>query len=220
MVKVVLSLPNWITLLRVALIPVFVVLLIDPADWMLDLAVYIFIFAALTDYLDGMIARAFGYVSDFGKLLDPLADKVLVLSALIMLTSLKDNQWGEPWVPGWMVVMVVAREIWVTGLRGVAAGHGTIVAANSAGKVKSLLQMVSVVFLLLHDRPLSLGVITVSYQLIGLNLLFLSLVFSYWGAFQYTKMIFMPEVIEAGDTTALDRSTDSETVETSETKAE
>ncbi len=194
MVKVVLSLPNWITLLRVALIPVFVVLLVDPSEWMLTLAVYIFAFAAITDYLDGMIARTFGYVSDFGKLLDPLADKVLVLSALIMLTSLKSDQYGEPWVPGWMVVMVVAREIWVTGLRGVAASHGTVVAANSAGKMKSLLQMVSVIFLLLHSQPLHLGIITVSCQLVGLNLLFLSLVFSYWGAIQYTKMIFMPSV--------------------------
>lgn len=196
MVKVVLSLPTWITLLRVALIPVFVLLLIDPSEWMLNVAVYIFIFAAITDYLDGLIARAFGYVSDFGKLLDPLADKVLVLSALIMLTGLKNDQYGEPWVPAWMVVMVVAREIWVTGLRGVAASGGTVVAANSAGKVKSLLQMVSIVCLLLHDKPLVLGPVMVSYQLIGLNLLFLSLVFSYWGAVQYTKMIFMPEDVE------------------------
>lgn len=190
MVKVVLSLPNWITLLRVALIPLFVILLIDPSEQMLQWAVYIFVFAAVTDYLDGFVARMLRTVSDFGKLLDPLADKILVLSALIMLTALKTDQFGEPWVPGWMVVLVVARDVWITGLRGVAAEQGSIVAASGLAKVKSLLQMVSVVFLLLHDKILHLGIVSLSCQIIGLNLLFISLVFSYWSAFQYTVMIF------------------------------
>lgn len=193
MIKVVLSLPNWLTLLRVVLIPIFVFLLVNPSDWMIDAAVYIFIFAAITDYLDGFIARYFKSVTDFGKLLDPLADKVLVLSALIMLVGLK-NDLGEAWVPGWMVVMVVAREIWITGLRGVAASGGVIVAANMSGKVKSFLQMAAVVCLLLHDRIIfHLFGLTFTYQWIGLNLLFLSLIFSYVGAVQYTMLIFFTE---------------------------
>lgn len=192
MVKVVLSLPNWLTLLRVALIPIFVVLLIDPSEWMLQTAVYIFIFAAITDYLDGIIARALGSVSDFGKLLDPLADKILVLSALIMLTGLRTDQFGESWVPAWLVVLVVAREVWITGLRSVAAGNGVVVAANSFGKMKSFLQMVAIVLLLLHDHLLKIGGLTVPCQVLGLNLLFASLVFSYWSAYQYTALVFTP----------------------------
>lgn len=190
MVKVVLSIPTWITLLRVALIPLFVALLIDPSEQMLHWAVYIFVFAAITDYLDGFVARALGSVSDFGKLLDPLADKILVLSALTMLTALKTDQYGEPWVPGWMVVLVIARDVWITGLRGVAAEHGSIVAAKGLAKVKSFLQMVSVIFLLLHDMIIHFGFIHISCQMIGLNLLFISLMFSYWSALQYSVMIF------------------------------
>ena len=192
MVKVVLSLPTWITLLRVALIPLFVLLLIDPTDAMIRWSTYIFIFAAITDYLDGFVARALGSVSDFGKLLDPLADKILVLSAFIMLASMKPDVTGETWVPGWMVVLV-ARDVWITGLRGVAAEHGSIVAATALAKVKSLLQMVSVVFLLLHQEPLYVGFATIPAKIIGLNVLLVSLVFSYWSAFQYTVMIFMPQ---------------------------
>lgn len=196
MVKVVLSLPNWLTLLRVLLIPLFVVLLINPTKGMIEAAVYIFIIAAITDYLDGFIARYTKSVSDFGKLLDPLADKILVLSALIMLVGLK-NDFGQPIVPSWMVVMVVAREIWITGLRGVAATGGHIVASNISGKVKSFLQMLAVICLLLQDKVIMhfMG-LTFTYQWIGLNLLFLSLIFSYIGAIQYTLMIFFPENTE------------------------
>ena len=156
MVKIVLTLPNWLTLLRVALIPVFVILLLDPTPVMVQWAVYIFCIAAVTDYLDGFIARRMRSVSDFGKLLDPLADKILVFSALIMLTSLRSDLTAAPWVPGWMVVMVVAREIWVTGVRGVAATHGVVIAANESGKWKSFLQMFAVIFLLRHDPTLLL----------------------------------------------------------------
>lgn len=190
MVKFTLSIPNWITLIRVGLIPIFVFLLIDPSEWMIKAAVYIFVFAAITDYLDGFIARWTKSVSDFGKLLDPLADKILVLSALVMLTSLKSDPYGDPWVPGWMTVLVLAREIWVTGLRGVAASQGTVVAAASSGKVKSGLQMVAVVFLLLHQMKLNILGAPLTAHIIGLNLLLISLFFSYWGAYQYTVIVF------------------------------
>lgn len=193
MVKVVLSIPNWLTLIRVGLIPIFVIFLIDPSPWMLEIALWIFIVAALTDYLDGIIARHFGSVSDFGKLLDPLADKILVLSALIMLSAQRSDIYGDPWVPGWMVVMVVAREIWITGLRGVAAGQGSIIAANQTGKLKSFLQMLSIVFLLLQDKVFKVLGFSINYQFVGLILLFLSLVFSYWAAVEYTMVVFFPK---------------------------
>src|SRR5262245_57339044 len=134
-------LPNWLTFLRLGLIPVFVFLMVEPSRWMVDLAMIVFIVAAFTDYIDGIIARRYGAVSDFGKLLDPLADKILVMAALVMLASQRSDTYGEPWVPGWMVVMVLAREIWVTGLRAVASARGVVVAASTTGKFKSGLQM-------------------------------------------------------------------------------
>ena len=190
MVKISWSLPNIITIIRVMLIPVLILLLRDPSEWMLRWAFYIFVFAAITDYFDGIIARTFGYVSDFGKLLDPLADKILVISTLVMLVAIRDPIYGESWVPAWMVVLVVVREIWVTGLRGVAASHGAVVAANAAGKMKSFLQMFAIGALLLDDFALDIYGFKLPARVVGLNSMLISLFFSYWGAFQYTALVF------------------------------
>ncbi len=187
------NVPNYLTFFRLALVPVFVLSLLDPTPTMLYLAVGIFIIAAITDYIDGIIARAFGAISDFGKLLDPLVDKVLVMAALVMLVAQRSDVDGTPWVPGWMVVLVLAREIWVTGLRAVAASQGIIVAAKVAGKFKSGLQMVAIVFLLLHQTPITVFDRETTCQFIGLNLLFLSIIFSYWGAYEYTHAILLEE---------------------------
>lgn len=180
------KLPNWLTYLRLALIPLFVLLLVDPTPAMVTAAVVVFIVAACTDYIDGAIARRFGAISDIGKLLDPLADKILVMAGLVMLAAQRSDVYGEPWVPGWMVVLVLAREIWVTGIRGVAAAQGVVVAARGAGKVKSGLQMVAVVLLLLHETQFSVGEREFTCQFIGLNLLLVSIAFSLWGAVEYT----------------------------------
>ena len=190
MVKISLSLPNCITLLRVMLIPVLVLLLREPTSWMMNLAFWIFVFAAITDYLDGVIARTFGYVSDFGKLLDPLADKILVLSTLIMLVAIRDPNYGDSWVPAWMVVMVVLREVWVTGVRSVALEKGRVVGANFTGKLKSFLQMIAISALLLENFSVPVGSLEIPARVIGLNLLFISLFFSYWGAWEYTMLVF------------------------------
>lgn len=195
MADIVYRLPNYITFLRLALIPLFVVLLIDPSRPMINAACVIFIFAAFTDYIDGWIARRWGAVSDFGKIFDPLADKILVISALVMLTSLRSDLYSEPWVPGWMVVMVLAREIWITGMRTWAASKGVVVAAGSVGKVKSFFQMLAIVCLLLHDYTLTVMGLQLSYQFIGINLLALSLAFSYISAFYYTYDILAPDSI-------------------------
>jgi CDP-diacylglycerol--glycerol-3-phosphate 3-phosphatidyltransferase len=197
MVKFTLSIPNCLTLFRVILIPVLVLLLREPSVWMMNLAFWIFVVAAITDYLDGLIARVFGYVSDFGKLLDPLADKILVLSTLIMLVGVRDPNYGDSWVPAWMVVAVILREIWVTGLRGIAVEKGTVVAANFTGKVKSFLQMVAIGALLLQNFNVELGALNIPARVIGLNLLFISLFFSYWGAWEYTMLIFKSETSDS-----------------------
>jgi len=144
------QLPNWLTFFRLVLIPVFVFVLIEPSRSSLNLAAVIFVFAALTDYADGMLARRYKAITDFGKLFDPLADKILVMAALVMLVSLQDDN-GASFVPAWMVVLILAREFWVTGLRAFAAKDGTVVPAKSGGKVKSALQMISILLILLFD---------------------------------------------------------------------
>jgi CDP-diacylglycerol--glycerol-3-phosphate 3-phosphatidyltransferase len=192
--------PNWLTFLRLILIPVFVIVLIDPTRKALNTAAIIFVFAALTDYADGIIARRYAAVSDFGKLFDPLADKILVMAALVMLVSLRDDS-CESLVPGWMVTLILARELWITGLRAFAAKDGTIVAAKSGGKVKSALQMVAILALLLYDYSFSLFGYRVTWQFIGLNLLVVSLAFSYLSAIDYSLAILMPHQGSLADIT-------------------
>lgn len=177
--------PNALTVLRLLLIPVMVVAMARGRE---GIGLSLFVVAAVTDFVDGYVARRYGAVSDIGKLLDPLADKILVMAALVMLVGLRSPTYGEPWVPAWLVVLVLAREFWVTGLRGVAASRGIVLPASSTGKWKSALQMFAVVLLLLHDTPFPLFILPyqLSCQLVGVNFLFLSIAFSYWGAVEYT----------------------------------
>ncbi len=185
------TLPNWLTFLRLVLIPVFVVFLINPSTESLRIAAAIFVCAAVTDYADGFLARRYAAVTDFGKLFDPLADKILVMAALVMLVSVNDEQ-CQSLVPGWMVVLILAREFWVTGLRAFAAAAGTVVAAKSGGKVKSFLQMVSILAILLGDISIGILGYAVSLEFLGLNILLLSLVFSYLSAFEYSMAVLAP----------------------------
>ena len=184
--------PNWLTFLRLILIPVFVAVLIEPTRNSLNIAAVIFVFAALTDYADGYIARRYKAISDFGKLFDPLADKILVMAALVMLVSLRDDTCSSL-VPGWMVTLVLARELWITGLRAFAAKDGTIVAAKSGGKVKSALQMIAILALLLYEYSFTVFGYRVTSQFLGLNILIVSLAFSYLSAIDYSLAILMPQ---------------------------
>lgn len=187
------KLPNYLTFLRLALIPVFVVLMNNPTQCRIYLAVTVFIVASLTDYVDGFLARRFGAVSDFGKLLDPLADKMLVGTALIMMVGLRSDSDGAPWVPAPLVVLIIIREFWVTGIRALAAKKGVIVAASSGGKVKSGLQMVAVVFLLFHGHLFPFFGLRFPCEFVGKFLLGISIIFSYWAAAEYTFDIFGTE---------------------------
>lgn len=121
-----------ITLARVALIPVFMIVLLLGYNWA---ALVIFAIASLTDFLDGYIARHYNQVSNFGKFLDPLADKLLVLAAMLIFV-----QWGR--MPAWAVMVVLTREFAVSGLRMVAASGGRVMAAGFSGKVKTFSTMV------------------------------------------------------------------------------
>ena len=194
------QLPNWLTFLRLVLIPVFVVLLIEPTRTGLNWAAFIFVLAAITDYADGWFARRYKAVTDFGKLFDPLADKILVMAALVMLVGLRDDQCAS-FVPAWMAVLILARELWITGLRAFAARGGAVVSAKAGGKVKSFLQMVSILLLLLHDYSFHLWGMRLTCQFVGLNLLVVSLAFSYISAVDYSLMILAPNSGTLGDIT-------------------
>lgn len=133
-----------ITMVRVALIPVYMVLMYlsnGAANVWMFCGLAVFIIASLTDYVDGYIARSRGQVTDFGKFLDPLADKLLVVAAMVMFC-----QWGQ--IPGWALMMVLTREFAVTGLRLVAVGNGTVIAAGWSGKVKTASTMIGLCVLM------------------------------------------------------------------------
>ena len=134
---------NKLTFIRILIIPVIILLLYFPDKMNCLIAMLLFIFAALTDMFDGMMARRQGIVTSMGKFLDPLADKLLINSILIMLVGLN-------WLPAWMVILIVAREIVVTGIRAIAADQGTVVPADNLGKLKTVFQILAICPLLLH----------------------------------------------------------------------
>ena len=140
------NLPNKITLLRVLLVPVFMFVLFSNISYSHYIAGAIFIIASLTDTLDGYIARKHKLVTNFGKFVDPLADKILVSAALISLVDL-----GR--IPGWVVVVIIAREFTITGFRILAASEGVTIAASSLGKIKTITQLVAIVALLFNNFP-------------------------------------------------------------------
>ena len=140
------NLPNKLTMFRVILIPFFIFFLLVPVTaydkW---IALAIFIIASLTDLLDGKIARKYNLVTNFGKFMDPLADKLLVCSALICLIELHK-------IPAWMVIIIIAREFIISGFRLVASDNGVVSAASYWGKIKTTFQMIAVC-LLIADIP-------------------------------------------------------------------
>jgi len=139
------NLANRLTLARMLMVPLFVVLMSFPRTIFLVLAYAVFTAATVTDYYDGKIARSRNEVTSFGKLLDPVADKMLLSAAFVMLMEL-----DVLWIPGWTVVVILAREFLITGARSLAASSGEVIGANRYGKTKAILQMVYVfVFLFL-----------------------------------------------------------------------
>ena len=139
------NLPNKLTLLRICLIPVFVIVMLSQMNNFFLISCIIFILASITDFLDGRIARKHNLVTDFGKFMDPLADKLLVLSALICMIEYN-------LVAGWMVIIIVARELTVSILRAIAAAEGKVIAASGGGKLKTITQMLSIIVLLIGEN--------------------------------------------------------------------
>ncbi len=136
------NLPNKLSILRVLCIPVIVVLLNLPDEWARWAAVGVFILASVTDFLDGYLARKNNWITDFGKFIDPVADKLLVLSTFLMLIQL-----GQ--MPAWVCVVILARELSVDGLRLVAMTKNQVIAAGPLGKVKTFSQMLYILYLLI-----------------------------------------------------------------------
>ncbi len=168
-------LPNILTGLRLALIPLLVLLLsYEQTTWPAFWAWFVFAFAAFTDWLDGYLARKLNCESVLGKLMDPLADKLLVTGALLMLIPL-----GR--IAAWVCLLVIAREMLITGVRGLAASKNQVVAADNLGKIKANFQYFGIGFLIF---PLGLLPIPYQYQF-AMVLIWISIVLSYWSAAQY-----------------------------------
>src|SRR5690625_3272055 len=154
------NIPNKITISRIFLIPIFIIILSVPFNWgewsighttlpiSHFVAALIFIIASGTDWLDGYYARKYNLVTNLGKFLDPLADKLLVSAALILLVEMG-------LAPAWVIILIISREFAVTGLRLVAAGDGLVLAASKLGKIKTVTQIVATAALLLHNFPFS-----------------------------------------------------------------
>ena len=167
------NIPNLITLFRIAAIPFVVLFLFFPGPLASFLAALFFGAASLTDLLDGYIARQQNSETAVGKLLDPLADKLLINSAFIMLIPLDR-------VPAWVVVLIVGREVAVTGLRGIASLEGLAIAASRWGKAKMVFQTIALIGLMLHYEYLG-----INFHSLGMLILWVALAITIWSGVDY-----------------------------------
>ncbi|QTA87414.1 CDP-diacylglycerol--glycerol-3-phosphate 3-phosphatidyltransferase [Desulfonema magnum] len=169
-----LSHPNFLTMFRIAAAPGIVILLLFPITRLSTFfAALLFSAAAITDYLDGYFARTRGLISNFGKAMDPLADKLLVSCSLIMLVSLN-------WIPAWIVCIIIGRELAVTGLRGIIVEGGEDVSASSLGKYKTGFQIAAIIPLLLHFQYFGINL-----HAIGCFFLWGALILTIWSGADY-----------------------------------
>jgi len=167
------NIPNLLSIFRLLAIPFVVFFLFFPGPLASFMAALIFSLASLTDLLDGYIARQQKTETPIGKLLDPMADKLLITSAMIMLISLER-------IPAWIVVLIVGREIAITGLRGIASVQGIVIAASKWGKAKTVLQSIALIGLLLHYEYLG-----IDFHLLGMILLVIALLITLWSGLDY-----------------------------------
>ncbi|BDH61214.1 CDP-diacylglycerol--glycerol-3-phosphate 3-phosphatidyltransferase [Lysinibacillus sp. PLM2] len=179
------NIPNKITVSRICLIPLFVIVMIMDFGWG-DIMILganmplehfigglIFIIASCTDWVDGYYARKYNLVTNLGKFLDPLADKLLVSAAFIVLVELG-------YAPAWVIIIILSREFAVTGLRAILAGEGEIVAASQLGKIKTWTQIVAIASLLLHN--IFFVMFGIPFDLI---MLYVALFFTVWSGWDY-----------------------------------
>ncbi|MDO9529506.1 MAG: CDP-diacylglycerol--glycerol-3-phosphate 3-phosphatidyltransferase [Syntrophales bacterium] len=171
--KEILNLPNTITLLRIGVIPVLFLILLSPGRTLSLFIAAIFILAALTDLVDGYIARKYGIVTKMGKLLDPVADKIIVNTAMILMISIG-------YIPAWIVALIIIRDIVVDGIRNIALSDGIVIAASKLGKRKTLSQIIAVSALIIH-YPL----FGINAHLVGMIILYVALILTIWSGVDY-----------------------------------
>jgi CDP-diacylglycerol--glycerol-3-phosphate 3-phosphatidyltransferase len=167
------NLPNKITIARIVMIPFFIVAVLIDFPYHEYVATLIFVVASLSDMVDGYLARSRNLVTDFGKFMDPLADKLLVCSALICLVEVH-------LVYSWVVIIIIAREFAVTGLRTLAASDGIVIAASKWGKAKTISQMIAITLLLLYPIPY--------FQLVGTVIMYIALVLTIISGVDYFRL--------------------------------
>ncbi|HEY4531549.1 MAG TPA: CDP-diacylglycerol--glycerol-3-phosphate 3-phosphatidyltransferase [Kurthia sp.] len=180
------NIPNRITVSRICLIPIFVLVMVLDFGWG-DITLLgatmpiehlvggiIFIVASLTDWIDGHYARKHNLVTNMGKFLDPLADKLLVSAAFILLIEISDK------VPAWIIIVIISREFAVTGLRLICAEQGEVVAANQLGKIKTWAQIMAITLLLLHNVIFEMWNFPAD-----IIMLWVALVFTVWSGIEY-----------------------------------
>jgi CDP-diacylglycerol--glycerol-3-phosphate 3-phosphatidyltransferase len=171
----ILGLPNGLTIIRIIAIPVILILLCTSGQLYQLITAFFFLLVAVTDTLDGYLARRRKMVTTLGKFLDPLADKLLIVTALIALIPARN-------IPDWMVIVIVGREIAVTGLRGIVAAEGIVISASTLGKYKTAFEVASIAFLILDRTYLS-----VDCRLWGMIFLWAALVIAVLSGIDYFK---------------------------------
>ena len=179
------NIPNLLTSVRIFSIPLIILLLTFPEPLPSFLAALVFTIAAITDLLDGYFARLHQGETAVGRLLDPMADKLLILSGMIMLIPLDR-------IPAWMVVLMIGREVAITGLRGIASAEGVVIAASRWGKGKMVFQSVALVGLMVHYQYLG-----INFHILGMILLWIALALTLWSGIDYLWK-FYQEMVNKG----------------------
>lgn len=156
--------PNILTCIRVLLIPVFMVLAYQEGDGFQTAALAVYVIACLTDYVDGKLARKNNQVTNFGKFMDPVADKLLVMAALLIFVE-------DGTIPAWAVAIILGREFIVSALRMVAASSGLVIAANIWGKAKTMITMITLIFLLCPIGPVCLGPVSLQDVMVWITVI-------------------------------------------------
>ncbi len=186
--KLLRNLPNVLTLFRIAIIPPMVVILTMPSRRAAFTAAALFAIASVTDWLDGYLARRMEIVTVMGKFLDPIADKLMVTAALIMILPM-----GR--APAWMVLIIIGREIIITGLRGIASTEGIVISASNLGKYKTIFQIVAILGLLLHYNyywvfGIEHPYFYVNMHNVGIFFLWIATIITIWSGIDYLARFF------------------------------
>lgn len=179
----IINIPNILTMMRIAAIPLLAALLLSPSRESGFWAAVVFALASITDWLDGYLARRMGIVTVFGKFLDPIADKLIVMASMVMILP-----FGR--VPAWMVLVILGREMIITGLRGIASSEGIVIQASDLGKFKTIFQIVAILGLVLHyDYNWFFGIahplLTVNMHNVGMFYLWIATILTIWSGIDY-----------------------------------